>query len=268
MAGRRFIDGTFGQLHLRMHAPTIQRTRPLACLHMSPKSGRIFARFCQAMATDRLVLAHDYPGYGESDPPPATPPASIADYAHSLWDVLDALDAGSVDLLGYHTGALVAAEAARQQPQRIVGIVMVGAPVFTPPELAAVGQYFAPIPLDREGTRFATMWARVVEHAGPGASLEMLAESFAENLRAGEAYEWGHRAAFSYAPQFADVVSQLPHRITVINPADDLQEQTPRIGPFLRNGMIINRPDWGHGFLDAFTQEAVALVRQALAIGG
>ena len=92
----------------------------------------------------------------------------------------------------------------------------------------------------------------------------MMAESFAESLRGGEAYEWGHRAAFDYVPRFADVVASLAHRIVVLNPADDLAHATPRIAPLLTNGEIIERPDWGHGFLDAHAAAAAAVVRAAL----
>lgn len=261
---RKYVDGQYGQIHLRVAHPAEPRKRPLACLHMSPKSGRTFARFIEQASDDRIVIAHDYPGFGESDPPPQEPAASIMDYAQSLWDVVDALELGVIDIVGYHTGSEVAAEAARQRPAQVSGIVMISAPVFSPDELRQMQQSFAYIPLDEAGTRFRKMWDNVVHHRGPGVDLESMAMSFAENLRAGENYEWGHRAAFAYAPQYPDVVASLPHRITVLNPGDELAEFTPRIGPFLGNGEIIAHPEWGHGFLDAHTQAAVVAVKSAL----
>jgi pimeloyl-ACP methyl ester carboxylesterase len=231
---------------------------------MSPKSGRIYARFMSRAADDRTVIAHDYPGYGESAPPPPTPPVSIENYAASLWEVADALDLGQIDLLGYHTGSEVAAEAARQRPGQVGGIVMISAPVFTADELSTIKSHYKEIPLDIAGTRFSTMWERVVAHRGPGVTLEMLAESFGENFRAGENYEWGHRAAFEYAPRFPAVVQKLTHRITVINPNDDMAKQTPRIAPYLANGEVVDQFEWGHGFFDAKTGEAVAVIKNAL----
>lgn len=261
---RKFVDGTFGQIHVRIAEPAQPQKRPLACLHMSPKSGRIYSRFIEQAATDRIVLAHDYPGYGESDAPPPSPHVSIEDYAQSLWDVADALGLGTIDILGYHTGSEVAAEAARQRPDQVGSIVMISAPVFTPDELARMQATYEPIPLDIEGTRFRRMWDMVVHHRGPGTDLESMAMSFAENLRAGENYEWGHRAAFDYAPKYPGVVGSLPHRITVLMPGDDLAEFTPRIAPYLNNGVIVDHPEWGHGFLDAHTEAAVAAVKAAL----
>ncbi len=213
---------------------------------------------------DRVVLAHDYPGFGESDSPPRDPAVTIEDYAQSLWDVVDALQLGTIDILGYHTGSLVAAEAARQRPGQVGGIVMISAPVFTADEVAQMQATYSEIPLDEAGTRFRRMWESVIAHRGPGVTLAMLAESYAENFRAGENYEWGHRAAFAYAPKFADVVRGLSQRITVLMPDDDLAAHTPRIAASLTNGAIISHPEWGHGFLDAHTEAAVAAVASAL----
>lgn len=261
---RKFVDGQYGQIHVRFAQPAKQRHRPLACLHMSPKSGRIFARFIEQASDDRIVLAHDYPGFGESDPPPPSPPVAIEDYAQSLWEVVDALQLGTIDIVGYHTGSEVAAEAARQRPKNVGSIVMISAPVFSPEEVRQMQETYQHIPLDAEGTRFRKMWEKVVYHRGPGTDLDSMAMSFAENLRAGENYEWGHRAAFEYAPKYPDVVASLSHRITVLMPGDELAEFTPRIAPFLTNGEIIGHPEWGHGFLDAHTEAAVAAVKSAL----
>tara|TARA_R110002020_G_scaffold83397_2_gene207334 strand:- start:248578 stop:249408 length:831 start_codon:yes stop_codon:yes gene_type:complete len=262
---RQFIDGPFGQIHVRTATPETQSHRPLACLHMSPKSGRIFAGFMKAAATDRTVIAHDYPGFGESEAPPEEPHVTIEDYAASLWTVVDTLGLGQIDLFGYHTGSEVAVEAARQRPESVGSIVLISTPIFTDAELQEVTDTYHHIPLDLEGTRFQKMWKAVVAHRGPGMTLEMMADTFAENLRAGEKYEWGHRAAFAYAKRYPEVLRSLPHRITVINPNDDLNTQTLRAPAYLTNGVVEDHPEWGHGFLDAHTADAVRAVKAAVA---
>ncbi len=261
---RQFIDGQYGQIHVRVAKPDTITHRPLVCLHMSPKSGWIYQGFMSAAADDRIIVAPDYPGFGESDPPPSQPAVTIENYAESMWEVVDALKLGQVDFLGYHTGSLVAAEAAHQRAEQTGNIVMVSAPVFTEVELEDFKRLYHSIPLDKEGSRFKHMWAEMMHHRGPGMTLEMAARSFAENLRAGELHEWGHRAAFAYAPKFASVVKRLSHPITVINPDDDLAEQTPRIIPYLNNGEVLEQPQWGHGFLDADTATAVKVIKRAL----
>ncbi len=260
-----FIDGEYGQIHLRVsEAETGPTAPPLVCLHMSPKSGRSFASFMTAASTDRTVVAPDYPGYGESDLPPAEPEVSLEDYARSVWQVIDALRLGQVDLLGHHTGSKVAAEMAFQRPDDVNRICMISAAWFSKAELAEFSSMFQPIPLDREGNRFRIMWERIIQFSGPGQTLEMMAESMAENLRGGEAYEWGHRAAFDYADRFIEIVPQLDHQIGVLNPGDELFEATRRIEPVLKNAVIRDYPQWGHGFLEAYTDDAVMAVKELL----
>ena len=264
---RHFVDGPFGQVHLRISETIPSDHPPLVCLHQSPKSGREFVKL-MSVIDDRTVVAIDNPGHGESDLPPGEAEATIEAYARSAWAAVDALGllagGGKVDLLGHHTGAKVATEMAFQQPGSVNAIVMVSALVLTPEEAAAFRDQFQPVPLDEAGTRFAEMWRKSVEHRGPGVSLEDLAASYAENLRAGEAYEWGHQAAFAYNAHFPERVSALPHRITVLNPKDMLFELTPRVAPLLQNGEVIDHPEWGFGFMDADTERAAEAVLAAL----
>lgn len=67
---RQFVDGPFGQLHARSDNPADATEPAVVCLHMSPKSSRLFAEAKPELAAGRLVVAPDYPGHGEPDPPP------------------------------------------------------------------------------------------------------------------------------------------------------------------------------------------------------
>jgi pimeloyl-ACP methyl ester carboxylesterase len=262
---RGYCDGTFGQLHYYRSVPAANPSSlPLYCLHQSPKCGLEFETFMSAMAADREVIGPDYPGYGYSDAPPEAALATIPAYAEACWQVADALGHERIDLFGNHTGAKVAAEMARQRPERVGGIVMVSAALLTPEERAWFSDYFTPIPLDEDGTRFTTMWSRILKRRGPGTNLEMLSRSFMMNLLGGEAYEWGHAAAFAYDQPFDEALRTLPHRITILNPADDLQECTRRANGMLRNGEIIECPDWGYNFMDVWPEDVASLLRQSL----
>ena len=255
---KSYTDGTHGQLHCRGIYPEAATKTPVVCLHMSPKSGRIYHELLPHLAHDRPAIAPDYPGHGESCLPPAEPHVTVADYAEATWQVIDdRLGDQPVHLVGHHTGSMVAIEATRQQPDRVVGIVNIAAPVFTDDELAAMVNFFEPIPIDEAGTRFRVMWERILHFRGPGMTLAMAADSMAENLRAGDFYEWGHEAAFAYAPDYVKHLAQTDKPILVMNPKDDTFEATQRIDPHLKNGRRIDYPDWGHGFLNAYP-DAVA----------
>lgn len=92
----------------------------------------------------------------------------------------------------------------------------------------------------------------------------MLASSLAEQLRAGDAYEWGHQAAFEYSKVFPERLAALLHPVTVLNPTDMLFEYTNRVRPYVNIGVVIDHPEWGGGFLETDPAGAVAAVIAAL----
>ena len=258
---RAFIDADYGQMHYRISGQASEKNT-LVCLHQSPKSSREFIAFMKAAGHDRRVIAIDTPGHGESDVPPQK--MSIENFASEIWSALDKLELGTVDLLGHHTGAKVATEMVYQKPESVGKIVMVSALILTEAEREDFKSQFMPIPLDEGGSRFKHMWAQSIKYRGKGVSLEQLAFSMAENLRAGEAYEWGHEAAFNYTEVFAERLASLPHHITVLNPNDMLFELTPRVAEHIQNGEVVDCPQWGFGFLDTDTANAVKTIKDAL----
>lgn len=69
-------------------------------------------------------VAWDAPGYGSSTALPSDRP-SAQDYAHRLWSWLDNLEVHEpVTLVGHSLGALMAAAAARSQPQRVKALMV------------------------------------------------------------------------------------------------------------------------------------------------
>lgn len=258
---RAYTDGQFGQIHYRIADPKADTGKPpLVCLHQSPKCGLEFETFMQAARRDRIVIAPDYPGYGMSDAAPSEDATTIPMYAEEMWRVVDALGFDTVDLFGNHTGAKVAAKMAMQRGSDVHAIAMISAAILTDEEREMFKDMFSPIPLDNEHSRFKTSWDRVVKRRGPGQTLEMLDRSIFMNMMGGEAYEWGHGAAFAWGEPFDEALTSLPHRITVLNPVDDLTECTRRADSMMRNGEIIECPQWGYGFMDAFPEDAADLV--------
>ncbi len=257
MIVKSYTNSKYGQMHCRGIFPPSQTKPPIVCLHMSPKSGRSYHEVLPYLADqERIVIAPDYPGHGESALPPADPHVTIKDFSESIWDVIDDLVGNQpVHLIGHHTGSMVSVELTMQRPHCVLSLINIAAPLFTDKELSEFSSMFAPIPIDAAGNRFRIMWERIMFHRGPGMTLEMCADSMAENLRAGDYYEWGHEAAFTYAQEYISNLSIIEKPILVMNVNDDTYEHTKRIDSVLKNGERIDYPDWGHGFLSAYPEQ-------------
>ncbi|MCS1408770.1 MAG: Haloacetate dehalogenase H-1 [Verrucomicrobia subdivision 3 bacterium] len=185
------------------------------------------------LARDRLVIAPDYPGYGESDHWPEEVQPAITDYADSMEEVIRHFGLEQLHLVGHHTGAMVAVELAQRHPQLVGKVINISAPILNEQEVQYLHDYFATIPLDQEGTRFQTMWQRVLKFRGPGMTLEMAAASLADNLRGGERYEDGHRAAFNHSHTYAETLARIDQPVLVMNVCDDLFEPSKAGGQLL-----------------------------------
>ena len=265
MVRRGYLDGTHGQIHYRIAEAQSESGKPtLICLHQSPKCGLEFETFMRVASRDRRVIAPDYPGYGMSDPAPSEKDTTIPMYAAEMWRLADGLGLETIDLFGNHTGAKVAAQMALTRPGHVHAIAMISAAILTDEERDMFKNMFTPIPLDAAHTRFKVSWDRIIERQGPGQTLEMMDRSMYMNMMGGEAYEWGHVAAFAWGKPFDDALTKLPHRITLLNPTDDLTECTRRAIPMLRNGEVIECPHWGYGFMDAFPKDVADLVLDKL----
>lgn len=258
---RRYVDGRYGQVHLRVAMPEEKTgATPLVCFHMSPNSGRIYQTFLESMGADRLAVAPDTPGFGESDPPSFRP--AIEDYAAAMIDVLDALDIPQADVMGYHTGSETCVALALAAPQRVRKLVLTSAPIFTADELGWFRDHYGKPELTADGSHVAEKWRAYLKWAGPGWTKDHVAVQFADAIRRPDISWWGHAAAFDFP--MAEKITQVSQPILVLNPNDDLVEHTRRAEGLMQNGRIHELPDWGHGFLDIHTAEACTLLRAFL----
>lgn len=261
---RMYVDCRHGQMHLRTAFSGnggFDELTPLVCLHQSPMSGRVFERFMPLMGTDRTVYAPDTPGFGESDPPPAQP--AIADYAAAIGDFLDHLRLRRVDLLGYHTGAAIAAELAIARSEQVRRVVMVAVPVFDAAERQAFDRARWPAPLREDGTHLVEEWQRSLRWRDPGVTLEQLAASFADKLRNGPRAWWGASAAMHWAA--AQRLPLLAQPVQVLRPRDDLWDVTSRAAALMPGATFVDLPKHGFGLFEVAPQVVADHVRPFLA---
>ncbi len=260
-----YAKGRFGQIHYRISQPAVAEGHPpLLCFHMSPNSSRIYRTFLSSIGNDRIAVAPDTPGFGDSDPPDEQP--GIEDYAAAMGDLIDALGFETVDVMGFHTGSETCVELALQRPGQVRRLVLISAPIFTREELAEFEAHYAHEVLDDDGELWAKKWQAHVYWAMDGWTLQHVADQFADAMRRPAISWWGHSAAFAYP--FGDRLAEVTQPVLVLNPEDDLHEQTLRAHGRLQDGRVHELPGWGHGFLDLFPDEAAAIVRDHLDTGG
>ena len=277
---RAYATTRFGQVHLRFldprergclalgdgRAPAVREIEPaLVCLHPFPYSGGFFETIAPLLGAGRPVCAPDCPGFGGSDPPPRM--LSMEEIATTMHEALaDCRDRLTVpfDLLGFHSGCLLAVEMARLKPDRIRKMALIDVPYFTPEEQA--GRY----PRSTAETRYtgdlsslADAWEFSVRKRIGGMPLERAFSNFVELLRAGERANWGYHATLTYecAPRFRDV----RHDTLVVATQYMLKEHTRKAAADIPGATFVERKDVTRAVME---EGATAIAEEVLAFLG
>ena len=255
---RSFVDARFGQLHLRRASPRQPGGlhAPVVLLHQTPLSGRMFSELLPELGRDRVVYAPDTPGYGESDPPPAPP--ALGDYADALHDFIADLKE-PVDLVGYHTGAMIAAEYAARYPQDVRRVVLISMPLFGPERRAKLGTTTA---LAEDGAPLLAEWRSTMSVRPPGQSLEQAARIVAEKQRAGPRAAWAMVAMQGYDPE--PRLRAITRPVAIIRPKDGLWEEGAAAAKLIPGSRLVDEPGWGFGLFDAYPAEVARRIRESL----
>jgi len=258
---RAYTDGPYGQIHYRYVTPASSNKTPLVCLHASPLSGIVYENWLEEMGKDRNAFAPDTPGYGGSDTPPA--PVQIPDFARAIIRFMDEKNIARTDIMGYHTGSFTAIEMAKSFPARIRKVVLISAPIFNDEELVNYRKTML-----RPAPSFEQMLATTLENvrkSGKGMFTDVPTDDrywdiSLERMRHYRTSSWGFAAAFNYDLKTA--IAKVEQPILVLNPQDDLWEQTPRAKPYLNDkSRIHDLPGRTHGMMDSHTADIAAVVR-------
>lgn len=260
---KMYVDCRFGQLHLHTAFPSsggFDELTPLVCLHPSPLAGSVFCSLLADLGRDRSVYAPDLPGHGESDAPESQP--SIADYAAAVGDLLDSLRLRQVDLLGYQTGSLVAAEIALARPEQVRRVILAGVPVFDAKERESFNARPWPARARDDGSHLLEEWQRIRRSRGPHAPLSRLAGDLVGALQSGESAAWGPAAAANYPA--GERLPLLRQQTLVLRPKDEYWDMTARADGLLREARRVDLPDQDGQAFDGGVGTVVRYVREFL----
>lgn len=245
---RRYVDCRFGQLHVHIARPlnpAKQTQNPIMCFHPSPASGWYFRDFIADMGRDRIAMAADTPGFGESDRP-ASMPETMAEFSGAMADGLESLGYGEgktyakVDLLGYLTGCVIAMDLAVERPDLVRKVCLVSPPYIDDDAIRALRmEQLTYPPYTEEGKRVFDTWNSAVKRRVEGVTLEQAINLFQERLRAGDKDWWAYKAVYAY--QYEERFRLMTQPVAFINPLDEPNESiskaytnTPnatRVGP-------------------------------------
>lgn len=112
------------------------RGEPLVLLHGLGANRTVWARVTPSLATDRLVLAADLPGFGNS--PPAARGFKLTEVADALAETVAERAGGPFDLVGNSLGGAVALQLASRRPELVRSLILAAPAGFAPaPSLVA-----------------------------------------------------------------------------------------------------------------------------------
>lgn len=200
---RVYVDGPYGQIHARVAHPATgpEPKTPLACFHHSPGSGRLYDPLLPHLAKDRLVIAFDTPGYGNSDHPNKQP--MISDYVDAIGVALEELVPGKqVDVMGQLTGSLIAVDIAASRPDLVRRVVLSRSPVFTEETringVAEMLRRHADRKVDPKAEYLVDRLTRGLGRLAEGEPPERYIGAFIDSVLPGHNWVYGEVAAFSY----------------------------------------------------------------------
>ena len=217
-----YADGPFGQIHFRDTGVG----RPLILLHQAPMSSRQFDSVYHLLAKRGVRgIGIDYPGFGGSEATKHVP--TIADYAAIVPPVLNYLKLDKVDVLGHHTGALVATEFSLSNPQRTVNLILNGPLPMGDDErsqrLQRVKDVETPFKAVADGSHLQRLFARRAQMTAGNVDLNTVTRYIVEGLGGYGPFWYGHHAAFTY--DHAAAIKRISHRTLILtNTGDEIYE--------------------------------------------
>ena len=195
---RRYVDVGDRQVHVGIVGPEPTGTgaRPLVLLHQTPRSIDEFAEVAPLLAADRTVVAVDLPGMGASDPPDGA--VSIEAMAAGVIGAIEGLGIERCDLVGHHTGGVVALEVAASRRDLVARLVLSSTPFVD--EAARERRRGRPaidaVSIDDDGRFLVELWERRRSFY-PAGRADLLVRFVRDALRVADA-EAGHRAVSAY----------------------------------------------------------------------
>ena len=218
---RGYAKGPYGLVHY--HDTQTGAGVPMVLLHQAPMSHRQFnAVYGLLSARGVRAIGIDTPGFGMSDPTPFVP--QVSDWASSVIAVLDHLKIPRADMVGHHTGSLIATEVSLQFPKRVHKVVLNGPFPITESERKLFLDDLQKNEVDFEyradGSHLAESFVKRSKFFGAGADPRHITRMQVEKFQGFSPFWYGHNAAYRY--DHASTLSRMTHPTLILTNTGDM----------------------------------------------
>jgi len=210
----QYVKTKLGQLHIAGAG----HGEPIILLHQTPRSWDEFRELIPKLATQHKVIAMDMYGFGQSAK--FAKPQTIEKYAEGVIALADALNLPSFNLLGHHTGALVAFAVAADNPERVKKLILSAAP-FTDAEYRQKhknGEGVDDATIAEDGSHLTANWAKRYPYY-PKNKPEILNRFIRDSLSFGLDPKEGHLACSAYVIE--EKLEKITSKTLILAPSDD-----------------------------------------------
>ena len=264
---KAYIDLDWGQIHRLQAAPSLVTEPTLVCFPPNPFSGNYYRQLMASLALDRTVVALDYPGLGQSDP--STTLRTLGDLAEIMIDAIESArltdeQHQSIDVCGYHTGAMVAAEVAIRRPDLVRRVILIGVPYFADPAEndAELKNVMQDRPLPTELAALESSWRFTITDRHPDVVLERAYNNFLESAAAWRARAPVYRALHGYAA--ADRAVLVTQPALVLNPHGGLKTHTRAYAQLIQDVSLVELPHLSYGVFDVAPEQIADIMLEYL----
>jgi pimeloyl-ACP methyl ester carboxylesterase len=263
-----YVDSTWGQMHYRIVTPPrTSAHHPIVFFHPNPFSAAYFNYTLEELGRDRVAIAFDSPGYGESARPPE--PQRMEPLTASFALALENLGfgrhgKGQVDVSGFHTGAYIASELAAQRPDLVRRVVLSGVP-FWEGELRESKRrdLLVDKPLTEDGAFVKLEWETWAERRDKLIPIERGLELVTQAIIPGEQIWWAYYSVVNYdaRPRFEAIRQPV---LLVIPSGEALAVTTRAVAPLLQHGQVLELPQLPHQIFDLAVGAVGVIYREFL----
>ncbi len=251
----RYVELMHGQVRVGLRGAST-RQPPTLLLPDLPGTPRQLDAYATELATDRLVIAPEMPGLGESDPLPSP---SLGAYVSVLDEVLAALDCEEVDIVAEGLGTAFAIALAANRPRRVRRMLLDAVPMIRNRDRRRfVREYCPRVVPDRAGShvwrlfeqlRTAHMTWPWFERSAEAARMqrveldaELLHAALVDAMRQPDSYGDAARAALEAA--LREIVKGVGQPVLVLQDARDVRYTgTGSLRRRLGDATLRSRPD-------------------------